>query len=71
MDTRKGRDLRANPRAAVTFADAPVIARPEGHTGIVLVPDAAEFWLGQATRLHHRLHYARVGAGWESCLLQP
>jgi pyridoxine/pyridoxamine 5'-phosphate oxidase len=48
-----------------------VIARPEGHTGIVLVPDAAEFWLGQATRLHHRLHYARVGAGWESCLLQP
>jgi pyridoxamine-phosphate oxidase len=132
LNTRKGRDLRANPRAAVTFywpallrqvnitghieltgenesdalwdarglpgqvasavsrqgaklddyellvaraakltaAGSPV-ARPEGQAGIVLVPETAEFWLGQANRLHHRLHYARADASWESCLLQP
>ena len=132
MNTRKGRDLRANPRAAVTFywttlfrqvnitghieltgdeesdalwdarglpgqavsvasrqgarlddyellvartaeltATGSAVARPAGHTGIVLVPETAEFWLGQPTRLHHRLQYARAGAVWESCFLQP
>ena len=132
LNTRKGRALRVNPRAAVTFywpavfrqvnitghveltdddesdalwdarglpgqvastvsqggaklddygllaahaaertAAGPPVARPEGHAGIVLVPHTAEFWHGQASLLHYRLHYARAGTGWESCLLQP
>jgi pyridoxamine 5'-phosphate oxidase len=132
LDTRKGRDLRANPRAAVTLywpalfrqvnitghveltgedesdtlwearglpgqvastvsrqgarldgyealaaraaeltAAGPPVSRPEGHAGIVLVPETAEFWHGQASLLHYRLHYARAGTGWESWLLQP
>ena len=132
LNTRKGRDLRANPRAAATFywpalfrqvnitghieltgedesdalwdarglpgqvvavtsrqgarlddyelltaraaeltATGPPVARPEGHSNVVLVPETAEFWLGQASRLHHRLRYARAAAGWHSCLLQP
>lgn len=132
LNTRKGHDLHANPRAAATFywpalfrqvnitghveltgeeesgalwdarglpgqvasavsrqgaklddyellaahaaeltAAGPPVARPEGHSGIVLVPQTAEFWLGQASLLHYRLHYARADTGWESCLLQP
>ena len=132
LNTRKGRDLRANPRAAVTFywpvlfrqvnitgrvtvsgeeesdalwdargrpgqvasvasrqgarlddygllvaraaeltAAGRSIARPEGHVGIVLVPQTVEFWLGQASRLHQRLHYIRSDAGWEWGFLQP
>jgi pyridoxamine 5'-phosphate oxidase len=52
-------------------AAGPPVARPEGQAGIVLVPQTAEFWHGQASLLHYRLHYARAGTGWESCLLQP
>jgi dihydrophenazinedicarboxylate synthase len=132
LDTRKGRDLRGNPRAAATFwwsalfrqvnvtgrverlsaaesgalweakgpssqiaavvsrqgarlhdrglltaraaelaaAGSPV-ARPQGQAGVLLVPETAEFWVGQADRLHHRLHYGRTATGWETCLLQP
>lgn len=132
LDTRKGRDLHANPRAAVTFwwpavfrqvnvtghiepmsagesdalwqakslpsqaaatvsrqgtrlddheilaaraaglvAAGASVARPAEQAGVVLVPQTAEFWSGQASRFHHRLHYARGGDGWETCLLQP
>jgi pyridoxamine 5'-phosphate oxidase len=131
MNSRKGRDLRGNPRAAATFwwpavfrqvnitghieqvsagesdalwrakglssqaaaavcrqgarlddhetlvaraagliaAGGPV-ARPDGQAGVLLVPQTAEFWFGQANRFHHRLHYARTGSGWETWLLQ-
>jgi dihydrophenazinedicarboxylate synthase len=58
-------------RAAGLTAAGPPVARPEGQAGIVLVPQTAEFWHGQASLLHYRLHYARAGTGWESCLLQP
>ena len=40
----------AERAAELTAAGLPV-PRPEGHSGIVLVPQTAEFWLGQPTLL--------------------
>jgi pyridoxamine 5'-phosphate oxidase len=58
-------------RAARLIAAGGPVARPEEQAGVLLVPQTAEFWFGQASRLHYRLHYTRTGSGWESCLLQP
>jgi pyridoxine/pyridoxamine 5'-phosphate oxidase len=58
-------------RAAERTAAGAPVARPQGQAGIVLVPETAEFWHGQASLLHYRLHYARAGTGWASFLLQP
>jgi pyridoxamine 5'-phosphate oxidase len=58
-------------RAAELAAAGLPVGRPDGHVGVVLVPETVEFWLGQNNLLHHRLHYARTAEGWESWLLQP
>ncbi len=55
------------------FEDDDAIPRPPYWGGYVLVPDAIEFWQGQAYRLHDRLKYTRGGdsAGWERTRLNP
>lgn len=40
--------------------DVPV---PPGWGGFVIRPDTVEFWHGQASRLHDRLQFVRVGGG--------
>jgi len=37
------------------------VPTPEGWGGYLVVPDAVEFWHGQASRLHDRLQFVRTG----------
>jgi pyridoxamine 5'-phosphate oxidase len=48
--------------------DLPV---PERWGGFRLVPDAYEFWQGDAHRLHDRFSYLQAGAGWTVERLGP
>jgi pyridoxamine 5'-phosphate oxidase len=58
----------ADAEARLAGAD---VDRPEFWGGYRLVPDAVEFWLHRDDRLHDRVQYRRVGAGWETVRLQP
>lgn len=45
--------------------------RPPHWGGLRVVPEAIEFWQGRSSRLHDRLRYARVDAGWRVQRLAP
>lgn len=47
------------------------IPRPPHWTGFRLIPDAIEFWIDRAHRLHERRRFVRNGKGWASSLLYP
>ncbi len=47
------------------------VARPQHWTGFRLMPQAMEFWLDRAHRLHERRLFTRSGSGWTSTLLYP
>lgn len=51
------------------------VPRPPHWTGFCLVPDAMEFWMDRAFRLHERRRFVRAGdgdsEGWTSSLLYP
>jgi pyridoxamine 5'-phosphate oxidase len=47
------------------------IPRPPHWTGFRLVPEAIEFWIDRANRLHERRRFTREGEGWTSTLLYP
>ncbi|MEI8293600.1 MAG: pyridoxamine 5'-phosphate oxidase [bacterium] len=52
------------------FADGNV-PKPEGWGGFRVVPDWIEFWQGGPDRLHDRLLYSRLDAGWKISRLSP
>ena len=47
------------------------IARPSHWGGFRVMPTLIEFWQGRSSRLHDRLRYQRVGAGWTIDRLSP
>ena len=48
------------------------VPRPAHWTGFCLVPEAIEFWMDRAFRLHERRRFVRDGTGsWTSSLLYP
>ncbi len=48
------------------------VPRPQGWTGLRVVPDAFEFWYGAQFRLHERWRYERAGDGsWSKRMLFP
>ena len=55
-------------RAAYPDGDVP---RPESWIGYRLQPDYFEFWQGQDDRLHDRIIYTPLAAGWEMKRLAP
>ena len=70
----------AESREALEKRYAEIAARyPEGTEvpvppfwgGILVVPEAIEFWQGRENRLHDRLRYVRAGADWTIERLNP
>lgn len=58
-------------KVEATF-DGREVPRPEGWSGLRIVPDRFEFWYGAKFRLHQRWRYDRDLAGqWSKCLLYP
>jgi pyridoxamine 5'-phosphate oxidase len=47
------------------------IPRPPHWTGFALHAEAIEFWRSRQDRLHDRVLYTRISAGWERSLLYP
>jgi pyridoxamine 5'-phosphate oxidase len=53
------------------YQDVEPIPRPAYWGGFRLLPDALEFWQGRESRLHDRLVYKRLEAGWKITRLAP
>jgi len=47
------------------------VPRPAHWSGLRVVPDGVEFWQGRRDRLHDRLRYRAVEAGWVVERLAP
>lgn len=47
------------------------IPRPEFWRGYLITPEAIEFWIDGADRLHDRLLFTRVENAWSKSLLYP
>lgn len=58
-------------RAVASLAGDPSPVRPERWGGFRLTPLAVEFWEEGPNRLHHRLRYVKVPAGWRMEWLSP
>lgn len=53
------------------FTGQEEIPLPDNWGGYRMVPETIEFWQGQASRLHDRLHYAKQAGGWRIERLAP
>ncbi len=51
--------------------DGGPVPRPEGWSGVRVVPNAIEFWYGAKFRLHERYRYERGGGEWTKRMLYP
>lgn len=58
-------------RLGAEFPEGATVPRPAGWGGLRVVPDAVEFWQGREDRLHDRLRFGAVGAGWVVERLAP
>jgi pyridoxamine 5'-phosphate oxidase len=47
------------------------VPRPPHWGGLLLAPDAVEFWQGRENRMHDRLRYVREGGAWRLERLSP
>lgn len=69
LDARSTLDQRVRD-AEARFKDQPV-PRPPHWLGYALDPEAIEFWLNAANRLHDRLIFTRESRGWRAERLHP
>nr|WP_117209473.1 pyridoxamine 5'-phosphate oxidase [Allorhizocola rhizosphaerae] len=56
-------------RVSERFPDE--VPLPDNWGGLRVVPDEVEFWQGRRNRLHDRLRYRRIDAGWKVERLAP
>ncbi len=75
--TRDELDRRVASLEEHFAADEP-IPMPEDWGGYIVIPDALEFWVGRASRLHDRIEYRRTsigglddGSSWSRHRLSP
>lgn len=57
--------------AAARWPEGTPIPRPAHWSGLLVVPDAVEFWQGRSDRLHDRLRYRADGDVWTVERLAP
>ncbi len=62
--------LRARHAHLMDVLEAPPECPPDWGA-IRVIPDAVEFWVQAPDRLHDRLVYGRIGAGWSVTRLAP
>jgi pyridoxamine 5'-phosphate oxidase len=80
-ESRKGRELDANPRAALVLHWRPLgrqvravgddVPLPPFWGGYLVRPEEVELWQHRDDRLHDRIAYRRAPDGWTRTRLQP
>ncbi len=65
------KDYSVLEKAAEALSKEKTIARPEEWGGYCVQATAIEFWQGRPNRLHDRIKYKRVQAGWQIDRLAP
>ena len=63
--------LEARFAEAETRFASQKVPRPPNWGGFRVAAERVEFWQGRASRLHDRLVFSRVGAGWSIVRLAP